>query len=446
MAEPIEVEFEIESRQRDREQLFHTSTVPRLRVLGLSMLLLLAAINQLWLDPQPGGGIVPLAIGLLLYGFGSWWLLRRWFPALQGRINLGLLFLVVDVPVWSGLIYVCGADHCWFSYVLLARVADQVATNTGRVIFFAHWIPFNYLTMVWVAQKLGEHTVDWPGELCKALVMYIFGLYASTTARTASRLRGRTTQAVRAARQAVKDLNLARESAEEAARVKGQFLTMMDHELKTPLNGILGFSELLMQSGSQGLTDKQLRYLNNVHASGLRLGNLVSGILDLAQLKSGDLKLQLKAIDPSRPLARAMNAVADSLRARNLTLDCEVPELPLCQADPNRLQQIFFQLLDNAVKFSPVEGLVRLSSEHNEKWVRISVHDQGPGIPPDQQRRIFEEWGRVDFTYRRLQEGAGIGLALAQQLALLHGGSLSVESAPGQGACFTITLAVNCPP
>lgn len=440
MTDAFEVEFELESRQSQREQDFHTRTVPGLRVLGLTMLLVLAAINLLWLSPAHVAALGPLALVLYLYGFGSWWSLRRWFAALQGTLNLGLLFLVVDVPVWSVLIYVCGADHCWFSYVLLARVADQVATNTRRVLFFAHWVPLNYLGLVLAAQRLGQHGVDWRGELCKALVMYIFGLYASTTARTASALRTRTISAVRAARQALRDLEAARQHAEEASRVKGQFLAMMDHEMKTPLNAILGFSELLIQSPIEQLSDKQLRYLHNVHASGLRLGNLVSGILDLAQLKNSELKLQTKTMDPSRPLERALQAVTDNVRARSLTLHCDLTNLPMCQADPNRLQQVFFQLLDNAVKFSPVEGVIRVYAERNENWLCISVQDQGPGIPLEQQRDLFDSWGRIDFTYRRLQEGAGLGLALASELTLLHGGRVSVDSAPGQGACFTVSL------
>lgn len=442
MGSQVEVEFEMESRQSARERTFHMFTVPRLRVLGLSLLVLLATINHLWLDPQPMTGIIPLALALFTYGFGSWWVLRRWFAVLQGKWDLGLCFLVVDVPVWSGVIYVCGAERCWFSYVLLARVADQVATRFSRVLFFSHWIPLNYLAMVLCAQHFG-HQVDWPGELCKALVMYVFGLYASLTARTAARLRRRTTMAVRAARQAMKDLTMARESAEAASHVKGQFLTMMDHELKTPLNGILGFSELLIQSPTNNLTEKQLRYLQNVHSSGLRLGSLVSGILDLAQLKSGDLKLQLRPIDPSRSLARALHAVGDNLKARSLTVDSNVEELPMCQGDPSRLQQVFFQVLDNAVKFSPVEGQIVLRAEHNETTVRISVRDSGPGIPLEQQQRIFEDWGKIDFTYRRLQEGAGIGLVLAHQLTELHLGRLSVESAPNQGACFVVELPIS---
>lgn len=442
MIAEADVEFEMESRQSARERIFHMFTVPRLRVLGLSLLVMLANIHLIWLDPQPITRIFPLALALFTYGFGSWWVLRRWFAVLQGKWDLGLCFLIVDVPVWSGVVYVCGAERCWFSYVLLARVADQVATRFGRVLFFAHWIPLNYLAMVACAEHFG-HLVDWRGELCKALVMYIFGLYASLTARTAARLRTRTTMAVRAARQAMKDLTAAREAAEAASHVKGQFLTMMEHELKTPLNGILGFSELLIQSPGQNLSEKQLRYLNNVHASGLRLGNLVSGILDLAQLKSGDLKLQLKAVDASRCLSRALHAVGDNLKSRSLTVDSTIRELPLCQADPSRLQQVFFQLLDNAVKFSPLEGQIVLRAEHNESRLRISIRDSGPGIPLEHQRRIFEEWGKVDFTYRRLQEGAGIGLALAHQLTALHGGLLSVESAPNQGACFILELPIS---
>ncbi len=191
------------------------------------------------------------------------------------------------------------------------------------------------------------------------------------------------------------------------------------------------------------MSEKQVRYLHNVHASGLRLGNLVSGILDLAQLKSGALKLQLQAVDASRSLTRALQAVGDNLKSRSLTIDSTISDLPLCQGDANRLQQIFFQLLDNAVKFSPVEGQIVLRAEHNESLLTISIRDSGPGISPEHQQRIFEEWGGMDFTYRRLQEGAGIGLALANQLAALHGGRLRVESAPNQGACFILELPIS---
>lgn len=130
-----EVEFEIESRQSARERIFHTVTVPRLRVLGLSLLVLLASINLVWLDLQPIARIFPLALALATYGLGSWWMLRRWFEVLQQKWDLGLCFLIVDVPVWTGVVYFCGAERCWFSYVLLARVADQVATHFGRVLF-----------------------------------------------------------------------------------------------------------------------------------------------------------------------------------------------------------------------------------------------------------------------------------------------------------------------
>ncbi len=225
MADPIVVEFEIDSRQKAREVVFHTQTVPRLRLQGLAMCTLLAALNQFWFNSVSLTGTLPLALGLWAYGLGSWWLLKNWFAELQDRFNLGLLFLILDVPVWSTLIYGCGADRCWFSYLLLARVADQVATNTRRVLLFAHWVPFNYLLLVWVAATFGGHSVSWSLELSKALVMYVFGLYASTTARTAERLRGQTTQAVRSARQALRDLNSAREAAEAASTVKDEFLS-----------------------------------------------------------------------------------------------------------------------------------------------------------------------------------------------------------------------------
>jgi two-component system sensor histidine kinase ChiS len=238
--------------------------------------------------------------------------------------------------------------------------------------------------------------------------------------------------------------------------LKDHFLANISHELRTPLHGIIGLSESLLD-GVAGLpTSLQAKNLSMIIQSGRRLSSLVDDILDFSKMKHHALQLQLKAVDP-RSVAELAIAIAQSLIGlKPVTLINGVETgLPLVHADENRLQQIMLNLIGNAIKFTAA-GEIRIHAEvltaatqacgTRHEMVRLSVTDSGIGIPLDQREKIFEAFEQGDGSIGREYGGTGLGLSICKQLVELHGGTITVESIPGAGSTFSITLpqAAEC--
>jgi len=233
-----------------------------------------------------------------------------------------------------------------------------------------------------------------------------------------------------------------RRRAEEARResdAKTRFLAKMSHELRTPLNGILGFAQLLeMRSGARDAQQK--RYVANIRTSGEHLLSLINEVLDLVQIQSGDLKVEMEPVDAAAVVARAAAGVKLQAIARGLRL--ALPDGSPCwvMADPLRLEQVVEKLLNNAMKFTGDDGDVGVEIGREGEMVAIRVSDSGPGIPDDQVERVFEEFTQVGSGPTREHGGTGLGLPLSRRMAELMGGSLRVSSRHGSGSLFTVTL------
>jgi signal transduction histidine kinase len=223
---------------------------------------------------------------------------------------------------------------------------------------------------------------------------------------------------------------------------KSEFLANMSHELRTPLNAIIGFSEVLAEQMFGEVNEKQLDYLRDIHASGHHLLSLINDILDLSKIEAGRMELDLSCFDLPMLLDNTTTLVRERALRHGLTLAREVdPRLGEWVADARKLKQVVINLLANAVKFTPAGGRVTLSARAlGEDAVEIAVSDTGVGIPADQQALVFEEFRQAAGNYLRKAEGTGLGLALARRFVELHGGTLRVQSAPGQGATFAFTL------
>jgi len=226
---------------------------------------------------------------------------------------------------------------------------------------------------------------------------------------------------------------------------KSEFLSRMSHELRTPLNAIIGFSDVLL-SGSYGtLNEKQRDYLQDVLTSGQHLLLLINDILDISKVEAGRMELELTTFSLREALQSGVTIVRERATLHGMTLSVTCDEgLDMIQGDARKIRQVIFNLLANAVKFTPDGGRVEVTARALDGEARVSVRDTGVGIAREEQTHLFEEFRQT--TSARGREGTGLGLSLAKRLVDLHGGRIWVDSALGKGSTFTFTLPMRQPP
>ena len=230
---------------------------------------------------------------------------------------------------------------------------------------------------------------------------------------------------------------------ELASQHKSQFLANMSHELRTPLNAILGYAELLVDGIYGALADKPRGILERVQQNGRHLLGLINDVLDLSKIEAGQLTLTLEDYTLPALVDAAVSATASLAQTKGLKLLTSVaPNLPHGHGDARRLTQVLLNLVGNALKFTD-KGEVRIEASSAGGRFRIAVSDTGPGIAEADQKRIFEEFRQVDNTSTRNKGGSGLGLAISTRIVEMHGGAISVTSAPGAGSTFTIDLPVQ---
>ena len=231
----------------------------------------------------------------------------------------------------------------------------------------------------------------------------------------------------------------------EMNRLKSDFLATMSHELRTPLNSIIGFSEVL--SGNEQLAEKQRRYASNIQNSGRMLLAMINDILDLAKIESG--KMEVRPEDFSvREICEALAVQMRPMAERKgIDLSCRLDDaIPLARQDQGKIRQIIYNLLSNAVKFTPEGGRVVLSARASGRSIVVAVADNGIGIADDDREAIFEKFrqaglpGQGGDVLIREHQGTGLGLSIVRELARMLGGDVTLESTPGHGSTFTVTV------
>jgi signal transduction histidine kinase/ActR/RegA family two-component response regulator len=228
-----------------------------------------------------------------------------------------------------------------------------------------------------------------------------------------------------------------------ASRAKSDFLGSMSHELRTPLNAIIGFSELLAHGIAGPLNAEQLEYVGHALEGGKHLLTLINDILDLTKVEAGRLDLRLESCF-LRDLVQSVHDTVSPLAAKKqVELTAQVPaDLPRIKVDPLRIKQALFNLLANAIKFTPARGRVSLEARLLGDRVTVSVIDTGVGIKAEDVPRLFRVFEQLEAGTGK-QEGTGLGLALTRRLIELHGGEIHVESEPGKGSRFFFTLPLR---
>jgi PAS domain S-box-containing protein len=248
---------------------------------------------------------------------------------------------------------------------------------------------------------------------------------------------------ITARRRAEDERERALREAREANRLKDEFLTTLSHELRTPLNAILGWSQILLQASIDEETTR--RALRTIARNAEAQSQLIADVLDVSRIVSGKLRITVQRVDVARLSAESLDSVRPAAEGKGIELRQDIaPESLWLRADPDRLQQILWNLLTNAIKFTPPGGTVTLRVAAGDSTVRISVVDTGVGITADFLPRVFERFSQRDSSTTRVHGGLGLGLAIVRHLAEAHGGTVWAESeGENLGATFTVALPVQ---
>jgi PAS domain S-box-containing protein len=288
--------------------------------------------------------------------------------------------------------------------------------------------------------------------------------------------RDRRLQGVFAAARDVTELKLFEQTRQHnvelqgASRMKSAFLANMSHELRTPLNSIIGFSEVLRDGLVGDLTQAQRGFIGDIFSSGKHLLSLINDILDLSKVEAGKMVLDMEPVHVASLFVNSMWIIREKVAARRIRVEMIASdELGAIQADARKVKQIVYNLLSNAAKFTSEGGQVTLRARRVPRadvgqlrgawtgrsfpvpdsefrdFLEISVTDNGMGISPEGLLQLFEPFSQIDSGLSRKFEGTGLGLAMVKLLAEVHGGSVAVESAAGEGSCFTVWLPFRAP-
>lgn len=239
-----------------------------------------------------------------------------------------------------------------------------------------------------------------------------------------------------------RELEDARQSAEQASASKSRFLATMSHELRTPLNAVMGFSELIEQESYGPVGDPQyVEYAGLIRSSGEHLLNIIEDVLDMSRIEAGKLNLYEEEFAPETVAERCISLIKHIARESGVSVGFERPEhLPNLIGDQHKLQQVTFNLLTNAVKFTPEGGTVRLRMNVTDTGFIIAVIDTGIGIDPEDIPRVLQPFVQAESSDHRRHGGTGLGLPLSKTLVEMHGGTLQITSAKGVGTTVTVTL------
>lgn len=335
--------------------------------------------------------------------------------------------------------------------------AEIAGTQGGTALFV---VPLMHQGEVMAKIAIGPYGEDDPGagqgraraiashlsEVLEILVHNAFARHMTATMHTAAMEANFAELSAKNKR-----LEKAVERMQEADRLKSTFLATMSHELRTPLTSVIGYSEMLIEGLAGEVNDEQREYLKTILSKADQLLQLISSILDVSMLESGSLQMQREPVPLRNLVDSVLTSLGEKLRKRRVVVEERPAGLPRVVGDSRQLREVLRNLLTNAIKFTTDGGDIVISldigtlkpdgvAREDELGVRLVVKDSGIGISPEEQANIFEPFFQVDSSSTRQYGGSGLGLTLAKRYVEAHGGHIWVDSAPGQGSAFTVSL------
>jgi two-component system cell cycle sensor histidine kinase PleC len=380
----------------------------RLAVNGLQVLLILATFHP----HLQGHRLLIMQSAALLVGLGALVALAI-LPAPQREIMIEAMVLIV-----VGI------------YVVL-RLTVMRATLVVALLLAA----FDAIFLLQAIGSMAQFVVSQVIMVC-AIAIGLFSSYAIERQRRVAYVGRRQAELqARALEQTAHRAAEAQLRAEQAARVKTDFVAHVSHELRTPLNAVIGFGELLERQifGPLG-NPKYIEYAHDIRESGQHLLSLINDVLDLSKIEAGRMELNWESLVPQEVVRASLVLVSAQANARRTPIRVEVSDdLPLLRGDARAIKQILVNLLSNALKFTPSGGDVRVAAEVEDDGVLFTVSDDGPGMTPAEIEIALTPFGQVSGMVAQSERGTGLGLALANRLAELHGHPLEIRSVPGRG-------------
>ena len=425
-------------RRRQRTWRLAAVELPLVRAAGSVLLSLAVYLNNRYLVPGPTiESWVLTTVLVAVWAIASWALLTYFLRRDPPR-DLTLFTLAGDLPVWTFAIYASGGERSFLFFILLLRVADQVQTTFRRAAAFALAATSCYASMLgWIVFVDGG-TVSLPNALAKLAFILFAGIYIALAARTAERRREQLMDAVRVQRELIRKLEEAHARAEEASAAKSEFVANMSHEMRTPLQGVIGMLQLAVDDHPPEAT---VRRLETARRSAETLMAMIDDVLDFSRIEARKLDLEPVYFSLRQLMSETMKSVAALAASKKLTLSYYVhPECPeTVWGDPVRLRQILVNLVGNAIKFTH-EGEIAVHAARAGAKIRFDVRDTGVGIAPAVRQRIFEPFTQEDSSLSRRYGGAGLGLSIVVRLLEAMGGTVAVSSEQGTGSVFSFTI------
>lgn len=226
---------------------------------------------------------------------------------------------------------------------------------------------------------------------------------------------------------------------QETTKLKSEFLTSMSHEFRTPLNAIIGFSEMILTRKYGELTQKQNDYIGNISTSGKHLLRLVNDLLDLSKVESGNMTLNFEKFKVRELINETVSILENMAIKKFINININIPNI-MINADSLRFRQIMYNLLSNAIKFTEEHGEININANILDSKLKIEIQDTGVGISLENRDKIFSEFRQIDSSYTRKQEGTGLGLTLTKKLIEIHDGYIDFKSEENKGSKFWFVL------